>query len=165
MKRPQKKEYADYYHKYISLVPDGNILEIMEKQNIQFCEFLAKVPANIKVQNNQPKHLMRKLAADYLPRPILERDKQGFMFPIAYWFRTDLYPLVSQTLEKSHFVKDGWFKKEAIQNLLTEHRTNRQDHHVRLWMLLNLELWYQLYIEGVAQEALTERLQELCLPQ
>lgn len=131
----------------------------------ELVEFLAKVPANIKVQKNQPKHLMRKLAADYLPRPILDREKQGFMFPIAYWFRTDLYPLVSHTLEKSYFVNGGWFKKESIQNLLTEHRANRQDHHVRLWMLLNLELWHQLYIEGVEQETLTERLKELCLPQ
>jgi asparagine synthase (glutamine-hydrolysing) len=131
----------------------------------ELVEFLAKVPGNIKVQNNQPKHLMRKLAADYLPAPILNREKQGFMLPIAYWFRTDLFPLVSQSLENSHFVKEGWFKKETIQSLLAEHRTNRHDHHVRLWMLLNLELWHQLYIEGVEQETLAERLQELCLPQ
>jgi asparagine synthase (glutamine-hydrolysing) len=131
----------------------------------ELVEFLAKVPGNIKVQNNQPKHLMRKLAADYLPAPILQREKQGFMLPIAYWFRTDLYPLVSQTLENSHFVKEGWFKKETVQQMLAEHRSNRHDHHVRLWMLLNLELWHQLYIEGTEQEALAEGLQELCLPQ
>ena len=108
---------------------------------------------------------MRKLAADYLPAPILNREKQGFMLPIAYWFRTDLYPLVSQTLENSQFVKQGWFKKEAIQTLLAEHRSNRHDHHVRLWMLLNLELWHQLYIEGTSQADLAGQLQELCLPQ
>ena len=131
----------------------------------ELVEFLAKVPANIKVQNGQPKHLMRKLAADYLPAPILKREKQGFMLPIAYWFRTDLFPLVSTTLENSHFVKEGLFKKETIQHLLGEHRSNRHDHHVRLWMLLNLELWHQLYIEGIEQGELVERLQDLCLPQ
>jgi asparagine synthase (glutamine-hydrolysing) len=128
-------------------------------------EFLAKVPARIKVQNSQPKHLMRKLAADYLPAPILNREKQGFMLPVAYWFRTDLYPLVSQTLENSHFVQEGWFKKETVQKLLAEHRSKRHDHHVRLWMLLNLELWHQVYIEGIRQDVLQERLQKLCLPQ
>ena len=131
----------------------------------ELVEFMAKVPANIKVQNNQPKHLMRKLAADYLPAPILNREKQGFMLPIAYWFRTDLFPLVSHTLENSHFVKDGWFRKETIQRLLSEHRSNRHDHHVRLWMLLNLELWHQLYIEGIEQDSLVEQLQDLCLHQ
>jgi asparagine synthase (glutamine-hydrolysing) len=131
----------------------------------ELVEFLAKVPGNMKVQNSQPKHLMRKLAADYLPAPILNREKQGFMLPIAYWFRTDLYPLVSQTLENSHFVKEGLFKRVTIQRLLNEHRSNRHDHHVRLWMLLNLELWHQLYIEGIEQQELAERLQDLCLPQ
>lgn len=131
----------------------------------ELVEFLAKVPANIKVQNNQPKHLMRKLAADYLPASIIQRQKQGFMLPIAYWFRTNLFPVVSQMLEHSYFVKEGWFKKENIQRLLVEHHNNRYDHHVRLWMLLTLELWHQLYIEGVEQEVLTEKLQALCLPQ
>jgi asparagine synthase (glutamine-hydrolysing) len=128
-------------------------------------EFLAKVPANIKVQNNQPKHLMRKLAKDYLPPSILQREKQGFMFPIAYWFRADLFPFISNVLTNSHFVQEGWFKKESIANLLADHRSNRHDNHVRLWMLLNLEIWHQLYIEDVEQEALTEKLQALCLPQ
>ncbi len=131
----------------------------------ELVEFLAKVPANIKVQNNQPKYLMRKLAANYLPATILQREKQGFMLPIAYWFRTDLFPLVSRMLEQSYFVKEGWFQKGNIQRLLEEHRTNRHDHHIRLWMLLTLDLWHQLYIQGVEQEALSEKLQELCLLQ
>ena len=131
----------------------------------ELVEFLAKVPAKMKVQNNQPKYLMRKLAANYLPAPILQREKQGFMLPIAYWFRTDLYPMLSKVLEHSYFVKAGWFRKENIQRLLEEHRTNRYDHHVRLWMLLTLELWHQLYVEDVKQEALAEKLQGLCLLQ
>ena len=130
----------------------------------ELVEFLAKVPANIKIQNNQPKYLMRKLAANYLPNPILQREKQGFMLPIAYWFRTDLFPMVSQMLEQSYFVQEGWFNRDYIHRLLDEHRNNRFDHHVRLWMLLTLELWHQLYIEGAKQNALAGKLQELCLP-
>ena len=131
----------------------------------ELVEFLAKIPARMKVQNNQPKYLMRKLAANYLPSPILQREKQGFMLPIGYWFRTDLFPMISQLLEHSYFVKAGWFKEENIRRLLDEHRNNRYDHHVRLWMLLTLELWHQHYIQGVEQEILTEKLQALCLLQ
>jgi asparagine synthase (glutamine-hydrolysing) len=107
---------------------------------------------------------MRQLARDYLPDPILRRKKQGFMFPIAYWFRTDLFPLVSEVIENSHFIKEGWFNKAAIQRLLTEHRNHHNDHHVRLWMLLNLELWHQRYIQGIEQGAMEARLEDLCLP-
>jgi asparagine synthase (glutamine-hydrolysing) len=129
-------------------------------------EFLAKVPAQMKVRNNQPKFLMRKIAKEHLPAQILERQKQGFMFPIAYWFRTDLFSLVSQLLENSHFVREGWFEREAVCRLLEEHRARRYDHHVRLWMLLNLELWHQIYIQGVQRAELAERLRHtLCLHQ
>ena len=44
MARPAKSEYAEFYHKYVTLVPDGDIIEVLEKQGVQFCEFLAKVP-------------------------------------------------------------------------------------------------------------------------
>jgi hypothetical protein len=73
--------------------------------------------------------------------------------------------MVSGMLERSHFVREGWFKREDIRQLLDEHRNHRYDHHVRLWMLLALELWHQLYIEGVKREALAEKLQGLCLRQ
>jgi asparagine synthase (glutamine-hydrolysing) len=128
-------------------------------------EYLARFPARIKVQNGRPKYLLRKLAAEYLPDSIVHRDKQGFMFPIAYWFRTDLFPFIQEFLTNSYFVKEGLFKRETIQGLLDEHRSNRFDHHVRLWMLLNLEIWYQIYIEQTGLETITEKLQVLCLPQ
>jgi asparagine synthase (glutamine-hydrolysing) len=131
----------------------------------ELVEFVAKVPAEVKVQNNQPKYLMRKLAANYLPAPIVRREKQGFMLPIAYWFRTELFALISQMLENSYFVSEGWFRRDSIQRLLDEHRNGRYDHHVRLWLLLTLELWHQIYIEGVKQDALEAKLRRLCLPQ
>lgn len=41
--KPNSSEYAAYYERYVSLVPNGPILEILEKQNTQFCEFMAQV--------------------------------------------------------------------------------------------------------------------------
>lgn len=32
-KRPEGKEYHPYFEKYVKLVPKGNIVEILEKQN------------------------------------------------------------------------------------------------------------------------------------
>ena len=32
MTKPQETEYATYYHQYVSLVPDGNIVETLTKQ-------------------------------------------------------------------------------------------------------------------------------------
>ena len=43
MNRPAENEYLSYYNNYIKLVPQGNIVALMEKQNTQFCEYLAQV--------------------------------------------------------------------------------------------------------------------------
>ena len=45
-----------------------------------------------------------------------------------------------------------------ISHLLEEHRENKVDHHVRLWMLLNLELWYQIYVENKSLPDVVENL-------
>ncbi len=62
----------------------------------------------------------------------------------------------------SVFVREGLFRRETVGRLLEEHRRNRVDHHVRLWMLLNLEAWYQLYIEGRSVEDVREGIQRTC---
>jgi asparagine synthase (glutamine-hydrolysing) len=110
-------------------------------------EFLAMFPSTMKIRGKTLKYALRKVAADYLPEPIIQRQKQGFMFPVAYWFRNELYEPTKRFLMDSHFVKDGHFKKERLLSLIEDHKNNKVDNHVRIWMLINLEIWYQLYIE------------------
>jgi len=125
----------------------------------ELVEFMAAVPVNLKIRGRELKHLLRQLAVDYLPEPIVNREKQGFMFPVAYWFRQQLYPFLHRFLLDSYFVRSGLFKEESVLRLLEEHRQQRTDHHVRLWMLLNLELWHQLYIEQRDVETVTSHLE------
>ena len=42
----------------------------------------------------------------------------------------------------------GLFEKTALQRLLAENSTLKRDHSYRLWALLMLEQWYQVYIDG-----------------
>jgi asparagine synthase (glutamine-hydrolysing) len=110
-------------------------------------EYMAAFPSSLKIRNGETKYILRKLAEGYLPRPIVQRQKQGFMFPVAYWFRNELYSFLREVLLNSHYVKQGIFQKTYIQTLLEEHKNHKTDHHVRLWMLLNLEIWHQIFFE------------------
>jgi asparagine synthase (glutamine-hydrolysing) len=110
-------------------------------------EILASFPSNSKIRDGELKYLLRRLAESYLPEEITRREKQGFMFPIAYWFKSDLYNFVKRILLNSTFVKEGLFRKESVRKLIEDHRQNKVDNHVRLWMLLNLQIWHWLYIE------------------
>jgi asparagine synthase (glutamine-hydrolysing) len=109
---------------------------------------MATIPSHFKIQGKTTKYLFRRLAQDYLPQKIVSRQKQGFMFPIAYWFRNELSTLLEDYLLNSYFVREGLFLKTSVNRLIQEHRSQQVDHHVRLWMLLNLEIWHKIYIQG-----------------
>jgi asparagine synthase (glutamine-hydrolysing) len=121
-------------------------------------EFMAAAPSRLKIKGRTTKHILRQVARQYLPEAIVQREKQGFMFPMAYWFRGPLYPLLQAWLPDSSLVQGGFFRRGYIKRLLDEHRARRVDHHVRLWMLLNLGLWHQLYIDQTSVASIEERL-------
>ncbi len=127
----------------------------------ELVEFMAAVPAELKIRGRQLKYILRQLAIGYLPHEIVQRSKQGFMFPIAYWFRDTLYAFLEQILLGSYFVQEGLFQKANVMQLLQEHRSGRIDHHVRLWMLLNLEVWHQIYMQGQDRDAVTDRVRQV----
>ena len=124
-------------------------------------ELLATFPSNIKIRGNHLKYVFRQLAKDYLPSEIIKRKKQGFMFPVAYWFRNELYEFIKKFLLESRLVTGNLVKRERVLELIEEHRKNRVDNHVRIWMLLNLEIWYQLFIEKKGIELLHQEMEDL----
>jgi asparagine synthase (glutamine-hydrolysing) len=110
-------------------------------------EYVAKFPGDVKIRGRALKYILRKMAGKYLPLEITRREKQGFMFPVAYWFRNELYYFLKKMLLNSTLVKENIFRKNMVIKLIEDHRNNKVDNHVRLWMLLNLDIWYQMYIE------------------
>ncbi len=125
----------------------------------ELVELMAAFPSNLKIRGRELKYVFRRLAKDYLPEQIVKREKQGFMFPVAYWFRHSLYSFLKQFLLDSYFVQEGIFQKERVLRLIEDHRNSRVDNHVRLWMLLNLTLWHQIYVEQNDPAAVTDRMQ------
>ncbi len=121
-------------------------------------ELIAGFPGHAKVRGRRLKALLREVARDYLPRDIVERPKQGFMLPISHWLRGELGGQAGRFFERSRLAHNGYLKPEALKRLIAEHRSGHHDHHHRLWMLLNLEVWWRLYVEGREPGAVTEEL-------
>ncbi|MDB4308072.1 asparagine synthase (glutamine-hydrolyzing) [Gammaproteobacteria bacterium] len=113
----------------------------------ELVEYVAKFPLRLKIRRRRAKYVERKLAERELPKGVAGRRKRGFRFPIASWFGNQLYPFLSSLFADSSLVRDGIFRQEYIVQLLNEHHRRYIDHHVRIWMLLNLEIWYRLVIK------------------
>jgi asparagine synthase (glutamine-hydrolysing) len=124
-------------------------------------EFAASLPANMKLKGLKLKYLLRRVAKRYLPPEIIRRPKQGFGFPVGLWMQRDLKALVEDRLGNSRLVAAGIFRPEPIARIMCEHMAGRVDHSYRLWLLLNLEIWHEIYIEGRSVETVTADIRGL----
>ncbi|GAK57261.1 asparagine synthase, glutamine-hydrolyzing [Candidatus Vecturithrix granuli] len=112
-------------------------------------EFVATLPAELKLQKTCLKFLLKKIGKTWLPRKILSRKKQGFGVPIGEWFKCELREMLYDTFSSSYLIQEGILKKEPIERILHEHQTGKTSHWHRIWVLLNLELWYRMFIRKV----------------
>lgn len=114
----------------------------------ELAEFCATMPAGLKIRRGTTKYAMREVARDWLPPSILERPKQGFMFPVAYWLNQETLPELTDRLMDGPLVQGDWIRGEAVERIAADHLAQRVDNHVRIWMLLNLDAWFRIYVTG-----------------
>ena len=111
-------------------------------------EFAASLPSNLKVKGLSRKYLLKRVARSWLPRQILHRKKQGFPIPMSEWFRNDARTFVRDILSPGALKRRGLFNPRYVQTLIDENETSRADTGPLLWALINVELWYRLFIDA-----------------
>ncbi len=111
-------------------------------------EFAATLPADIKVKKADTKTLLKKVAANLVPREAIYRRKMGFGVPIGAWLRGEMRDFMRENLLSEKFANRGLFDQKKIENLITEHQNQIRDHATPLWTLLMLELWFQRFIDN-----------------
>lgn len=124
-------------------------------------EYAATLPGDVKLHGKQLKYILRKLAGRYLPSELTRRQKQGFGFPLGMWMRGELKGFVENLFRQSRFVELGLFDPAYMERLRDEHVSGRFEHSFRLWILINLELWYRLHFEGQTVETSQGLIEEL----
>jgi asparagine synthase (glutamine-hydrolysing) len=102
------------------------------------------LPDSLKVRRRAGKVALRRAFVGHLPPDVAARGKSGFGVPLGRWFRSDLNEAAHDLLATDR----GWFRQDALRQLLDEHESNRADHGHRLWCLLMLELWVREHVEA-----------------
>jgi asparagine synthase (glutamine-hydrolysing) len=114
----------------------------------RFAEFMARVPASMKIKGRRLRHLERRLGERYLPPEVLQRKKQGFASPLMYILEDEVRALAPRLLLESELARAGYLQGERMKQLVDEHLSRRYDHGNRIWLLLSAEVWYRRYISG-----------------
>jgi asparagine synthase (glutamine-hydrolysing) len=123
-------------------------------------EWAARLPAQLKLRGHEGKHIFKSALAGRLPKEILYRPKQGFVVPLAKWFRGPLRQRVRQSLDGPVLRQSGLCDMTMIGTLLDQHQSGVRDHSAVLWSLSILEAFLRQVhgasdaIEGDSGEAL-----------
>jgi len=102
-------------------------------------EFAAALPEAMRIRRGQGKWLMKRTMERYLPHDILYRPKQGFVTPIAQWFRGPLAAEARAIAQGTALARTGWFDAHRIAAMAEAHIAGTSDHGRLLWQLLMLE--------------------------
>ena len=114
----------------------------------EFVEFAARLPRQFKVSGRTSKAILKRALKEMLPRSVLRRRKMGFGVPLDRWFRSELRELLQDTLLSRRSARRGYFKPQAVEDLIAAHITEAGNHQSQLWNLLVLELWHRKYIDA-----------------
>jgi asparagine synthase (glutamine-hydrolysing) len=140
------------------------------ESRVPFCDyrivnFLSKVPYKYKIKWNSTfskaralfstsdvhsealntsKFLLRKLSKKYLPEVIVNRKKLGFPTPLDQWVSNEKIKYVKEILLDSKTKNRGIFNMKNLEKLINNKENLKYDFWgKKVWMLLNLEIWFR----------------------
>jgi asparagine synthase (glutamine-hydrolysing) len=114
----------------------------------ELMQFAAALPADLKLDRESSKTILKRAVSAWLPDEILNREKMGFGVPLARWFRAELRDLPAEVLLDPASVDRGYFRRSEVENIIREHQESVVDHSARIWSLLQLELWHREVVEA-----------------
>ena len=116
-------------------------------------EFVATIPAEYKLKVWQKKRVLIQALKGIVPKTILNRRKQGFSIPLDRWLRGPLRELTHAYLEESALREVGFFDRQSIAEILSQHDRGLRNHESKIWALLTFMLWHDLYMRAPSSGA------------
>jgi asparagine synthase (glutamine-hydrolysing) len=126
----------------------------------RLAEFSARLPMRMKVRGRSLRYIETMLAKRHLPKELLTRPKQGFSVALPYMLRDEYSLLYRVFLEQSSLARNGIFRQAEVNRLIQEHQAGAADHGNRLWLILNAEVWFRMFIQGDSVEDLSGEIRE-----
>lgn len=96
-------------------------------------------------KTNDGKLLLRKMMGEFLPKEVVEREKQGFSAPDASWFKGESIDYVKRRVLGKNSKISTILDRDVITQALDEHLSGRQNRRLLIWSLLNLEELFHRY--------------------
>lgn len=118
----------------------------------EFVEFSTRVPDHLKLRGGEGKYIVKKAVEDLLPADIIYRRKMGFPTPLRQWLADPRADRLFSVLTERDGLLAAYLDRARIEALIERQKSGRYDATDRLWRLLNLQLWGDLFLTGRREE-------------
>ena len=114
----------------------------------QYAEWASQVPAGLKLRGGEGKYILKKAVEDLLPREIVYRKKMGFPTPLKKWLLQPSAESIYRELNAPDSLISEYLSRPAVAALIDRHRSGIEDATDRIWNLLNLQKWGNIFLRG-----------------
>jgi asparagine synthase (glutamine-hydrolysing) len=115
-------------------------------------EAVFPIPQRLKIGPLwEKKRLLRRALRPRLPAAHFKAPKRGFVGPTAAWLRNELRPMLIDELSPARQQRLGYFDPSAVDRVLQDHLSGRQNQERILLALLCFSTWHRLYVESSSQ--------------
>jgi asparagine synthase (glutamine-hydrolysing) len=118
----------------------------------EFVEFSTRVPEHMKLRNGEGKYIVKKAIEDLLPHEIIYRRKMGFPTPLRQWLLDPRAAHLFQIMRAGDGLLASYIDPSALADLLHRQVSGREDVTDRIWRLLTLQLWGDMFFTGKREE-------------
>lgn len=94
------------------------------------------------------KLLLRQVLGRFVQNGAVSGQKQGFSGPDASWFRGESIDYVRNIIYDENAYMYAFLQPKAVQALVEDHLSQRENRRLLLWSLLNFEHWCRIFLGG-----------------
>lgn len=146
-------DYAGYLRNNLLVKVDRTtMLHSMEARtpylDRNLTDFAFSMRDSHKVRGLTTKRILKKAAAEVLPRSIVHRRKRGLSVPVANLVNGALRQRVDRLLSRSHIEGQGLFRPDRVLELLSMCRSGQSDEWRSLWALIAFQAWHERWANG-----------------
>lgn len=121
-------------------------------------ELAAGIPHQHKLPGGRLKGLLKDALRGVLPDAVIDRRKRGFGAPVGAWFKQELAGLRTELLADTALERRGLLDPDAVRRICNDHDRHREDYSDLILVLMNLEIWCRLFLDGSSHEDLAGEL-------
>ncbi|HLM56817.1 MAG TPA: asparagine synthase (glutamine-hydrolyzing) [Pyrinomonadaceae bacterium] len=89
--------------------------------DIELAEFAKEIPPDLKLHNFTEKYILKKVAADLIPKQIIRREKFGFRAPGSPYLLQQKVEWINDLLSYERIKRQGYFNPDTIEHLKSQY--------------------------------------------